>query len=118
MEIKPHIRYLEIVTPDVEGTIAVFEASSSVSFSESIAELGHARLADVPGGSQISVRAPMHDAETPVTRTYFLTDDIEAATDAAVAAGAELAHPVLEIPGRGKFSIFFHDENQFGYWQD
>ena len=27
MEIKPHIRYLEIVTPDVEGTIAVLELS-------------------------------------------------------------------------------------------
>lgn len=118
MEIKPHIRYLEIVTPDVAGTIAVFEASSAVSFSEPIAELGNARLAELPGGSQISVRAPMHDAEAPVTRTYFLTEDIEAATEAAIAAGAELAHPVLEIPGRGKFSIFFHGENQFGYWQD
>lgn len=118
MRIKPHIRYLEIVTPDVEGTIAVFEASSGIKFSGPIAELGNGRLADVPGGGQISVRAPMHDAEAPVTRTYFLTDDIEAATEAAVAAGAELAHPPLEIPGRGKFSIVFHGENQFGYWQD
>jgi len=118
MTVKPHIRYLEIVTPDVEGTIAIFEASSGVTFSDPIAELGNARLADVPGGSQISVRAPMHDAEAPATRTYFLTDDIEAATEAAVAAGAELAHQPLEIPGRGTFSIFFHGENQFGYWQD
>lgn len=118
MTVKSHIRYLEIVTPDVEGTIAIFEKSSDVSFSAPIAELGNARVADVQGGSQISVRAPMHDAETPVTRTYFLTDDIDAATEEAVAAGAELAHPVLEIPGRGKFSIFFHGENQFGYWQD
>jgi len=37
--------------------------------------------------------------------------DIEAATEAAVAADAELAHPPLEIPGRGTFSIFFHGEN-------
>jgi len=118
MSLKPHIRYLEIVTPDVDGTIAVFGASSGVTFSGPIAELGNARLADVPGGSQISVRAPMSETETPVTRTYFLTDDIEAATEAAIAAGAELAHPPLEIPGRGTFSIFFHGENQFGYWQD
>jgi len=60
----------------------------------------------------------MHDAEEPVTRTYFLTEDIDAATEAAVKAGAELAHPVLEIPGQGKFSIFFQGGNQFGYWQD
>jgi predicted enzyme related to lactoylglutathione lyase len=44
--------------------------------------------------------------------------DIEVATKAAVVAGAELAHPPLEIPGRGTFSIFFLCENQFGYWQD
>ena len=118
MKIKPHIRYLEIVTPDVEGTLSVLENSSGVTFSNPVAELGNARVADIPGGGQISVRAPMHDAETPVTRTYFLTDDIEAATEAAVAAGAELAHPPLEIPGRGTFSIFFRGENQFGYWQD
>jgi len=118
MTIKPHIRYLEIVTPDVDGTIAVLESSSGVKFSGPIAELGNGRLAELPGGSQISVRAPMHETEVPVTRTYFLTDDIDAATERAVAAGAELAHPPLEIPGRGTFSIFFHGENQFGYWQD
>jgi len=118
MTVKPHIRYLEIVTPDVDGTIAVLESAGGVKFSSPIAELGNGRLAELPGGSQISVRAHMHDAEVPVTRTYFLTDDIEAATEAAVAAGAELAHPPLDIPGHGKFSIFFHGENQFGYWQD
>jgi len=118
MTVKPYIRYLEIVTPDVDGTIAVLESAGGAKFSGPIAELGNGRLAELPDGSQISVRAPMHDAEVPVTRTYFLTDDIDAATDAAVAAGAELAHPPLEIPGRGKFSIFFHGENQFGYWQD
>ena len=72
------IRFLEIVTPDVEGTLKIFENSGPLTFSQAIPELGNAR----------------------------------------VAAGAELAHDVLEIPGRGKFSIFFHGENQFGYWQD
>jgi len=115
---KSQIRYLEIVTPDVDGTIAMFETSGPLTFSEPIAELGNARIADLPDGSQMSIRAPMHETEETVTRTYFLTDNIEAATEAAVKAGAELAHPVLEIPGRGKFSIFFHGGNQFGYWQD
>ena len=112
------IRFLEIVTSDVDGTIKIFETSGSVKFSEPIAELGNARVADLPDGSQMSIRAPMHDMETPVTRTYFLTDDIEDATQAAVKAGAELAHGVMEIPGHGKFSIFFHGGNQFGYWED
>ncbi len=111
------IQYLEIVTPDVKGTIAVFTASNGAAFSNPIAELGNARVAQMPGGGRISVRAPLHDAEDPVTRTYFLTDDIDAATERAVAAGAELAHPVMDIPGQGKFSIIFHGGNQFGYWQ-
>ena len=112
------IRFLEIITPDVDGTLKIFENSGPLTFSQAIPELGNARVAELPDGSQMSIRAPMHDAEAPVTRTYFLTEDIEAATAAAVAAGAELAHDVLEIPGRGKFSIFFHGENQFGYWQN
>lgn len=118
MQIDSSIRFLEIVTPDVEGTIAIFEKSSNVKFSEPVAELGNSRIAPMSGGAQMAVRAPMHDAEEPVTRTYFLTDDIETATAAAVEAGAELAHPVFEIPGQGKFSIFLHGNNQFGYWQD
>jgi predicted enzyme related to lactoylglutathione lyase len=111
------IQYLEIVTPDVEGTIAIFAASNSANFSDPAAELGNAKIAQMPGEGQISIRTPMHDAEEPVTRTYFLTEDIEAATEQAVAAGAELAHPVMETPGQGKFSIFFNGSNQFGCWQ-
>jgi len=118
MQIDSQIRYLEIVTPDVAGTVEIFEKSSRVKFSDPVAELGNARTAPMAGGAQMGIRAPMHDAEEPVTRTYFLTDDIKAATEAAVAAGAELAHPAMEIPGRGTFSIFFHGGNQFGFWQD
>ena len=118
MQIDSKIRYLEIVTPDVAGTIEMFEKSSAVKFSDPIAELGNARTAPMAGGAQMGIRAPMHDAEEAVTRTYFSTDDIEMATEQAVAAGAELAHPVLEIPGQGKFSILFKGGNQFGFWQD
>jgi predicted enzyme related to lactoylglutathione lyase len=112
------IRYLEIVTTDVSGTIAILEASHETVFSAPIAELGNGRLADLPDGSKISVRAPMHDAEAPTTRTYFLTNDIDKATAKAVEAGGELAHPVMEIAGHGKFSIFFYGGNQYGFWQD
>lgn len=118
MQIDSSIRYLEIVTPDVAGTVAVFEKSSAVKFSDPIEALGNARTAPMAGGAQMGIRAPMSETEEPVTRTYFATDNIEVATEQAVAAGAELAHPVMEIPGQGKFSIFFHGDNQFGYWQD
>jgi len=112
------IRYLEIVSNDVSGQVAIFEAALGMSFSAPIAELGEARVALMAAGGQIGVRAPMHDAEAPVTRPYYATDDIEQATQKAIEAGAELAHPVLEIPGQGRFSILFHGGNQFGFWQD
>lgn len=112
------VRYLEVVTPDVAGTVAIFEASSNAEFSDPQPMLGNARVANMPDGGQIGIRAPMSDEEVPVTRTYFLTDNIEAATAKAVATGAELAHPVMEIPSVGTFSIFFHGNNQFGFWQD
>jgi len=112
------IRYLEYVTPDIDGTMAIIAASNGTEFSDPIPELGNARVADMPGGGQVGVRAPMHDAEESVTRTYFLTEDIETVTEGAVASGAELAVPVMEIPGHGKCSIIFRGGNQFGYWQD
>ena len=70
MEIKPPIRYLEIVTPDVEGTLSVLENSSGVTFSNPVAELGNARVADIPGGGQISVRAPMHETEVILVESH------------------------------------------------
>lgn len=112
------IRYLEIVTPEVDGTIAMFEQSLGASFSAPIAELGHARVADMSGGGRLAVRAPMHEDEAPVTRSYFAADNIDTATAQASGAGAELAHPVMEIPGQGQFSIVFQGQNQFGFWQD
>ncbi|NNE57804.1 MAG: hydroxylase [Hellea sp.] len=111
------VRYLEIVTKDVDGTIAVVEATG-LKFSEPDTMLGNARVADMSDGGQVAVRAPMHDAEDAVTRTYFSSTNIEKDTQAAITAGAELAHPIMEIPGKCHFSIFFHGENQFGFWQD
>jgi len=58
MKFDSKIRYLEIVTPDVDGTVAVFEKSSAVKFSDPVAELGNARVAPMAGGAQMGVRAP------------------------------------------------------------
>jgi len=49
MQIDSSIRYLEIVTPDVAGTVAVFEKSSAVKFSDPIEALGNARTAPMAG---------------------------------------------------------------------
>lgn len=111
------IQYLEIVTQDVEAVCATYSQLHGVTLSEPDSSLGNARTAALPGGGMVGVRAPMHEAEEPVVRPYLLVDDIEAAVAAAVEAGAEVAHPPLEIPGHGTFAIFIQGGNHHGLWQ-
>jgi predicted enzyme related to lactoylglutathione lyase len=111
------IHYLEIVTPEVDPVCEAFAASNGVQFGAPDAGLGNARTAQMPGGGMVGVRAPMHEAEAPVVRPYWLVDDIEAAVAAVVEAGAEIAHPPLEIPGHGKFAIYFQGGTQHGFWE-
>ena len=111
------IHYLEIVTLDINETCTVFENAFGTQFSEPDPLLGNARTAPMPDSGTLGIRAPMSDTEEPVTRTYFLIDDIDAATKSAVEAGAELAHPIMELPGKGQFSIVIQGGNHFGFWQ-
>ncbi len=111
------IHYLEVVTPDVDAVCAAYTASDGAQFSEPDPGLGNARTATLSGGYLVGVRAPMHEAEEPVVRPYWLTEDIEAAVKAAVEAGGELAHPPMEIPGHGTFAIYFQGGVQNGLWQ-
>ena len=111
------IHYLEIVATDVGAVCSAYAAANNLAFSEPVAELGNARTATVPDGYMLGVRAPMHEAEEPVVRPYWLVDDIESAVAAAVEAGAEVAHPPLEIPGRGLFAIYMLGGVHHGLWQ-
>ena len=111
------VHYLEIVTPDVKATCDALEKLHGVSFSAPEAGLGNARTAALKNGGLIGVRAPMHEAEEPVVRPYILVDDIEAAAEAAKAAGGEIALPSTDIPGRGKFAIYIQGGIQHGLWQ-
>jgi predicted enzyme related to lactoylglutathione lyase len=111
------IHYLEIVTKEVDKVCAAYAATNGVRFGEPDAGLGNARTAALPGGGLVGVRAPMHEAEEPVVRPYWLVDDIEAAVAAAVKAGGEVAHPPKEIPGHGTFAIFIQGGIQHGLWK-
>lgn len=111
------VHYLEVVTPEVEGTCRALEAMHAVRFSEPVAALGNARTILLPDGRRIGVRAPMHGGERPVVRPYLLVKDIHAAVEAARAAGAEIAHPPLEIPGMGWFAIYFLGGIEHGLWE-
>ncbi|MEO0574545.1 MAG: hydroxylase [Pseudomonadota bacterium] len=109
--------YLEIVTPDVASVCESYSKTHGVSFGEPVPELGNACTAALKDGGKIGVRAPMHETETPVARPYWLVDDIEAAVESAVASGAELAHPPLELPGQGTFAVLIQGGIQYGLWK-
>lgn len=111
------IQYLEIVTPDVDETCETHARLHGVRFGEPDAGLGNARTAALPGGGIIGIRAPMHESELPVVRPYWLVEDVAAAAQAAEAAGAEIAHPPMEIPGHGQFAIYIQGGIHHGLWQ-
>lgn len=111
------VQYLEIVTPDVDATCSALAALHGAEFTEPDAGLGAARTAKLASGGRIGVRAPMHDQEEAVVRPYVLVDDIEAAVEKARAAGAEIAMAATEIPGQGRFAIYFQGGIQYGLWQ-
>jgi predicted enzyme related to lactoylglutathione lyase len=111
------IHYLEIVTEDVDAVCAAYSPSNGLGFGEPDPGLGGARTAPLPGGGLVGVRAPLHESEKPVVRPYWLVEDIEASYAAALAAGAQEAHPPLEIAGRGKFAIVVQGGIHHGFWQ-
>lgn len=111
------VHYLEIVTRDVDSVCAAYGAAIGVKFGEPDAGLGNARTAAMPGGGLVGVRAPLREDEEPVVRPYWLVDDIEAAVAAVKAAGGQIAHPPLEIPGHGTFAIYVQGGNDHGLWQ-
>lgn len=111
------VQYLEIVTADLSSTCSALEKLHGVTFGEPVAALGNARIARLKGGGSIGVRAPMREDEEPVVRPYILVGDIKSAVKAAEAAGAEFAMYPTEIPGHGKFAIYFQGGIQFGLWE-
>jgi uncharacterized protein len=117
MEKAMLVQYLEIVTPDVDATCSTLEKLHGVRFGGPEAALGKARTAKLKDGGRIGVRAPLRADEEPVVRPYVLVDDIESAVKAAEAAGAEFAMYPTEIPGHGKFAIYFQGKIQYGLWE-
>jgi predicted enzyme related to lactoylglutathione lyase len=111
------VHYLEIVSSDVRATCAALEKLHGIAFSQPDAGLGNARTAKLEGGGRIGVRAPMRADEEPVVRPYLLVEDIEAAIRSAEGAGALFAIKTTEIPGQGKFAIYFLGGTQYGLWQ-
>jgi predicted enzyme related to lactoylglutathione lyase len=111
------VHFLEIVASDVDAVCAAYEAAHGIKFGSADPLLGGARTAPLPDGGSIGVRGPLRDTEEPVVRPYWLVDDIEAALGAASKQGALVAHPPLEIPGKGTFAIYIQGGVHHGLWQ-
>jgi predicted enzyme related to lactoylglutathione lyase len=111
------VHYLEIVAADVDAVCAAYEAALGITFGPAEPLLGGARTAPLPAGGSVGVRGPLRETEEPIVRPYWLVDDIEAALDAAAEQGAVVAHPPLEIPGKGTFAIYVHGGVDHGLWQ-
>jgi predicted enzyme related to lactoylglutathione lyase len=117
MKEQVQVHYLEIVTPQPEQLCEAYSQSLKLTFSAPIAELGGARTVKLSSGGTLGIRAPMHQAEAPTTRPYYLVADIHKAVDEAKSAGAQIAVPPMEIPGRGKCAIMMFGVVQSGFWQ-
>lgn len=117
MKENTQIYYLEIVTPNVEEVCASYSQSLNISFNDAVEEFAGAKTASLSNGGTLGIRAPMHDAEEPTTRPYYLVTDIEKSVNEAEKTGALIAVPPMEIPGRGKCAVVMFGLVQSGFWQ-
>lgn len=111
------VHSIEIVSHDVDSVCRAYELAHSVRFSGPDEILGGARTCIAPDGSMVGIRGPLRDTEEPVVRPYWLVDDIDQAIEHIAAAGAKIAMPPMEIPGKGKFAIYILGDNDHGLWQ-
>lgn len=111
------IHYLEIVALDVDAVCASYEAAHGIKFGSADPLLGGARTAPLGDGGTIGVRGPLRNTEKPVVRPYWLVANIEAALQSVVDQGASVAHPPMEIPGKGTFAIYIQGDVDHGFWQ-
>jgi len=111
------VHYLEVVSHDVEAVCKAYELAHSVSFGEPDELLGGARTCELPDHSIVGIRGPLRDTEEPIVRPYWLVEDIEKSVAQIEAAGATIAMPPMQIPGKGQFAIYILGSNDHGLWQ-
>ena len=118
MTVPEHdIHYLEIVTPDSQGSRDFYSQAYGWSFEDMAPELGNAFVASLPNGSRCGIRAPMHDQEKPIVRTYIRVTDIQASIKKVAELGAVVALEPTELPGQGTIAIYQFGGIDQGIWQ-
>jgi len=118
MPVPEHaVYYLEIVTTDTGATSDFYANAYGWQFEAEDPDLGNSRVATIPDGSLCGIRAPMHEQEKPIVRTYLRVADIDTAVKRAAELGAEIALEPMETPGRGRVAIYFLNGIEQGLWQ-
>jgi len=111
------VKYLEIVTNEVDSTCALYERLLRVSFGPQDPNLGQARLAKRSDGTLIGIREPLAKHESPTMRTYLAVDDIAGAVKKAEEQGPTIAYPPTKGGEHGVFAIVIHGDVEHGLWQ-
>jgi hypothetical protein len=111
------LHYVEIVSPDADSLVGLYEKMLGLGFGPPDADLGQARVAEQSDRSLIGIRQPLASHESPIVRTYVAVDDIAAAVKKAEAAGAVVAYPPTKQGARGTFAILISGGIQIGLWQ-
>jgi len=111
------VYYMEIVTPDVESACHLYGKAYGWRFEAMGPELGNSFVATLPGDVLCGIRAPMHEQEKPIVRTYLRVADIVTAVQEAEQLGAQIILDSMEIPEHGTIAIYLHGGIEQGLWQ-
>jgi predicted enzyme related to lactoylglutathione lyase len=116
-ELKVAVHYLEIVSTDVDGAIALYQHVHGLSFGPPDPDLGQARVATRADGTLVGIRKPLSQDEQPIERAYLAVEDIQQAVKNAEDSGAIIAYPPTHQGQRGTFAIVIQGGVQHGLWQ-
>lgn len=111
------VHYVEIVSDEADTLVALYERMHGLSFGPKDPDLGQARVASRPDGTQVGIRAPLAAHEQPIVRTYFAVPDVHEAAKWAAENGATVAYPPTQQGARGTFAIVIQGGVQHGLWQ-
>jgi predicted enzyme related to lactoylglutathione lyase len=115
--VAPLAHYTEIVSPDADALVTLYQRIHALSFSAPDPDLGGARVATQSDGSLLGIRKPLADHEQPIIRTYRAVDNIELAAKTAEQSGATIAYPPTRQGSRGTFAIVILGGVELGLWQ-
>jgi predicted enzyme related to lactoylglutathione lyase len=111
------VHYVEIVSPDVDKLLDLYQRVHGISFALPDPDLGQAHVAALPDGGLVGIRKPLAAHEQPIVRTYVAVDDIQQAAQKAEESGGIIAYGPTQQGQRGTFAIVIHGGVQHGLWQ-